>query len=198
MFAGNLEPLRRACTLRSFSMRSLREVKRNDIVGCYIFRAGAWVYPKSGVLEGGSVRRPASAHVPQTNKRQRAVSAQGRHVPPRIEKVAPRHLHHHRNPHANMQASRTQIGRQLLAGSKRKVARESYRCFSCSIRQAQQQTPPPKSPQDGRGTTHFGFETVTEALKEQRGMYQPTNLGSLAKSSQSAPSSPPSPHHMTP
>ncbi|KAF2830897.1 UbiE/COQ5 methyltransferase [Ophiobolus disseminans] len=67
-----------------------------------------------------------------------------------------------------MQASRTQIGRQLLAGSKRRIAREPYRCFSCSIRQAQQQTPPPKPPQDVRGTTHFGFETVAEALKEQR------------------------------
>ncbi|KAJ4371617.1 2-hexaprenyl-6-methoxy-1,4-benzoquinone methyltransferase [Neocucurbitaria cava] len=68
-----------------------------------------------------------------------------------------------------MQSSRTRIGRQLLEGSKRRVVREPYRCFSCSVRQAQQQTPPPKSPQDGRpSTTHFGFETIAEALKEQR------------------------------
>ncbi|CAN9164250.1 unnamed protein product [Alternaria alternata] len=66
-----------------------------------------------------------------------------------------------------MQASRQRIGRQLLDGSKRRVAREPYRCFSCSVRQAQQ-TPPPKSPQDGPQTTHFGFETISEALKEQR------------------------------
>ncbi|KAF1845521.1 UbiE/COQ5 methyltransferase [Cucurbitaria berberidis CBS 394.84] len=67
-----------------------------------------------------------------------------------------------------MQSSRTQLGRQLLGASKRRVAREPYRCFSCSVRQAQQQPPPPKSPQDGPSTTHFGFETIAEALKEQR------------------------------
>ncbi|KAF2036812.1 UbiE/COQ5 methyltransferase [Setomelanomma holmii] len=67
-----------------------------------------------------------------------------------------------------MQASRTQLGRQLLAGSMGRVSREPYRCFSCSVRQAQQQAPPPKAPQDAQGTTHFGFQTVAEALKEQR------------------------------
>ncbi|KAH4212264.1 2-methoxy-6-polyprenyl-1,4-benzoquinol methylase [Parastagonospora nodorum] len=72
-----------------------------------------------------------------------------------------------------MQASRTRIGRQLLAGSRRMTAREPYRCFSCAVRQAQQHTPPPpppppKAPRDAQGTTHFGFETVAEALKEQR------------------------------
>ncbi|KAH6865646.1 ubiquinone/menaquinone biosynthesis methyltransferase ubiE [Alternaria rosae] len=70
-----------------------------------------------------------------------------------------------------MQASRQRIGRQLLGGSKVRVAREPYRCFSCSVRQAQQSTPPPKSPQNGgssQQTTHFGFETISEALKEQR------------------------------
>lgn len=67
-----------------------------------------------------------------------------------------------------MQTSRTRLGRQLLAESRRAARREPYRCFSCSVRQAQQQTPPPKAPQDARGTTHFGFETIAEALKEQR------------------------------
>ncbi|KAI4642844.1 hypothetical protein J4E93_006913 [Alternaria ventricosa] len=70
-----------------------------------------------------------------------------------------------------MQTSRQRIGRQLLGGRKSGVAREPYRCFSCSIRQAQQATPPPKSPQNGgsgQQTTHFGFETISEALKEQR------------------------------
>ena len=71
-----------------------------------------------------------------------------------------------------VQAPRTLLRRQLLAGGKRRAVAVPYRCFSCSIRHAQQQTPPPppKSPQDGQGTTHFGFETVTEALKEQRGI----------------------------
>ncbi|KAF1912681.1 UbiE/COQ5 methyltransferase [Ampelomyces quisqualis] len=67
-----------------------------------------------------------------------------------------------------MQTSRTRIGCQLLAQCKRRVSREPYRCFSCSVRQAQQSPPPPKSRQDAQGTTHFGFETVAEALKEQR------------------------------
>lgn len=80
------------------------------------------------------------------------------------------------NLSANMSAqfARALFRRQLLAGSKRRagvVEREQYRCFSCSVRQAQQQhTPPPKSTQDGPGTTHFGFQTVAEALKEQKGM----------------------------
>ncbi|KAF2798456.1 ubiquinone/menaquinone biosynthesis methyltransferase ubiE [Melanomma pulvis-pyrius CBS 109.77] len=60
------------------------------------------------------------------------------------------------------------LRRQLLAGGRKKVARESSRCFSCSIRHAQQQTAPPKSPREGSATTHFGFETVAEALKEQK------------------------------
>jgi hypothetical protein len=70
---------------------------------------------------------------------------------------------------AKMQASRQRIGRQLLQESKRRTVGEGYRCFSCSVRQAQQQTPPPKTPRDGNQTTHFGFETIAEALKEQRG-----------------------------
>ncbi|KAF1836143.1 ubiquinone/menaquinone biosynthesis methyltransferase ubiE [Decorospora gaudefroyi] len=71
-----------------------------------------------------------------------------------------------------MQASRQRIvGRQWLESSKRRVAREPpYRYFSCSQRQAQTPPPPKKSPQDGPAstTTHFGFETIAEALKEQR------------------------------
>ncbi|KAF2130196.1 UbiE/COQ5 methyltransferase [Dothidotthia symphoricarpi CBS 119687] len=68
-----------------------------------------------------------------------------------------------------MQTTRSRAARQLLQKSRRGVgARESYRCFSCTA-PTQQATPPPKSPQDGPGgTTHFGFETVAEALKEQR------------------------------
>lgn len=66
-----------------------------------------------------------------------------------------------------MQASRSRVGRQVLAASTRgKIG--GYRCFGCTARQAQQQTPPPKSPQDAPSTTHFGFETISEALKEQR------------------------------
>ncbi|PSN73687.1 UbiE/COQ5 methyltransferase [Corynespora cassiicola Philippines] len=68
-----------------------------------------------------------------------------------------------------MRASRVLFRRQALAGVKRRAAGEQYRCFSCSVRQAQQQqTPPPKSSRDSQGTTHFGFETIAEALKEQR------------------------------
>jgi hypothetical protein len=48
MFACTLEPLRRACAPKSFSTRNLREVNRKDIFACYIFRADAWVYHKSG------------------------------------------------------------------------------------------------------------------------------------------------------
>ncbi|KAG9388391.1 ubiquinone biosynthesis methyltransferase coq5 protein [Pyrenophora tritici-repentis] len=66
-----------------------------------------------------------------------------------------------------MQASRQRIARQLLAGGKR---RDSYRCFSCSARRNQEQPPKSTRPQDGgnQQTTHFGFETIAEALKEQR------------------------------
>jgi len=73
----------------------------------------------------------------------------------------------------SMQASRQRIARQLLAGGgsggKRRVAQDGYRCFSSSVRQNQQQ-PPKSRPQDeAPQTTHFGFETIAEALKEQRG-----------------------------
>ncbi|KAF2468503.1 ubiquinone biosynthesis methyltransferas-like protein coq5 [Lindgomyces ingoldianus] len=68
----------------------------------------------------------------------------------------------------SIQASRSLLRRQLLGDVKRRVAREPYRCFSCTFPHAQQHTPPPKSPRDAPGTTHFGFETVAEAMKEQK------------------------------
>lgn len=61
------------------------------------------------------------------------------------------------------------LRRQLIQNGRPRAPREPYRCFSCSIRQAQQQPPPPKSTRDAPGTTHFGFETIAEALKEQKG-----------------------------
>ncbi|KAF2116122.1 ubiE/COQ5 methyltransferase family-domain-containing protein [Lophiotrema nucula] len=68
----------------------------------------------------------------------------------------------------SLQAPRQLLRRQLLQAGQKRVARAPYRCFSCSVRQTQQQQTPPKTPQDGPGTTHFGFETVAEALKEQK------------------------------
>ncbi|KAF2494525.1 hypothetical protein BU16DRAFT_511017 [Lophium mytilinum] len=56
--------------------------------------------------------------------------------------------------------------RQLLLSTRATIRREPYRCFSCSIRHAQQTTPPPGEP--GNRTTHFGFETVAEAMKEKK------------------------------
>jgi hypothetical protein len=117
---------------------------------------------------GGLLRHKLA---PSPDKRQWILACMARAITHR-ESYAKRSSTCHPIRHANMQASRTQIGRQLLAASKGRVAREPYRCFSCSVRQAQQQTPPPpppKAPQDAQGTTHFGFETVAEALKEQRG-----------------------------
>ncbi|KAJ4359736.1 2-hexaprenyl-6-methoxy-1,4-benzoquinone methyltransferase [Didymosphaeria variabile] len=71
----------------------------------------------------------------------------------------------------NAHSARALIRGQLLAGGRRAVGsveREQYRCFSCTVRQAQQQQTPPKTAQNKDGTTHFGFETVAEALKEQK------------------------------
>ncbi|KAF2003736.1 UbiE/COQ5 methyltransferase, partial [Amniculicola lignicola CBS 123094] len=67
----------------------------------------------------------------------------------------------------NVTTSRVLLKRQLLAGGKRRAIKEPFRCFSCSARQFQQ-PPSPKSSQDAPGTTHFGFETIAEALKEQK------------------------------
>ncbi|KAF2628848.1 UbiE/COQ5 methyltransferase [Macroventuria anomochaeta] len=66
-----------------------------------------------------------------------------------------------------MQTTRARLGRQLLDARTRAI-REPVRCFSASASRGVREPPPPppKAPQDG--TTHFGFETVAEALKEQR------------------------------
>jgi hypothetical protein len=71
-------------------------------------------------------------------------------------------------PPANMNAQSTRVlfRRQLLAGGR---PTGQYRCLSCTVRQAQQPQSPPKPAQNRDGTTHFGFETVAEALKEQKG-----------------------------
>lgn len=73
---------------------------------------------------------------------------------------------------ANMQTSRARIARPLLDASTRAM-RQPARCFCASSPRGVREPPPPpplpKAPQDG--TTHFGFETVAEALKEQRGEF---------------------------
>ena len=55
---------------------------------------------------------------------------------------------------------------------RRLLDRQVYRCFSCSLRLAQQQvqtaSPPPNPPQHEDRTTHFGFETVPESAKTSR------------------------------
>ncbi|EOD50304.1 putative ubiquinone biosynthesis methyltransferase coq5 protein [Neofusicoccum parvum UCRNP2] len=53
------------------------------------------------------------------------------------------------------------LRRQLLRELRTRPIREPYRCFSCAARHAQQQ------PQHEK-TTHFGFETVAESLKEAK------------------------------
>jgi 2-methoxy-6-polyprenyl-1,4-benzoquinol methylase len=67
-----------------------------------------------------------------------------------------------------MQTSRVRIGRQLL-DARTRLVREPVRCFSASAAKSVKEppSPPPKASQDG--TTHFGFETIAEAMKEQRG-----------------------------
>ena len=69
-----------------------------------------------------------------------------------------------------MQTSRVHVGRQLLRARAR-VGCEPVRAFSVSaprgVKEPPPPPPPPKNTQDG--TTHFGFETIAEALKEQRG-----------------------------
>jgi hypothetical protein len=115
---------------------------------------------------------------------------------------------------AKMQSSRIRVG-QLLAESQSGLARHSTpRCFTTSARRAQQ-PPPPRGPPpppppppksaESHGTTHFGFETIAEALKEQRGefaVFSPAPRFSLRETpqltyTQSAPSSRPSPRRTT-
>jgi hypothetical protein len=78
--------------------------------------------------------------------------------------------------------------------------RKSYyrvpgRCFSCSIRQAQKAE---DRIENGR-TTHFGFETISEAQKEQKGELQfARGLVHTDRENQSEPSSPLLHLHMTP
>lgn len=76
-----------------------------------------------------------------------------------------------------MQTSRIRIGRQLL-DARTRVKRESVRAFSASASRGVREPPPPPPPtKDAQdGTTHFGFETIAEALKEQRGEQQSYRL----------------------
>ncbi|KAL1853335.1 2-hexaprenyl-6-methoxy-1,4-benzoquinone methyltransferase [Paecilomyces lecythidis] len=59
------------------------------------------------------------------------------------------------------------VWRSIQQGARRSAVspQGSFRCFSCSVRARQQQTPAPKTDADGR-MTHFGFETVPESQKE--------------------------------
>src|SRR4051812_29660810 len=68
----------------------------------------------------------------------------------------------------NAHTPRFLLRSQLLHNGKKSVVRQPYRYFSCSIRPAQEQRPSPNHSQDAPRTTHFGFETVAEALKEQK------------------------------
>jgi hypothetical protein len=56
--------------------------------------------------------------------------------------------------------------RSLLGSAKRTNYNQSaYRCLSCSLRQSQKAS---DRTEDG-GTTHFGFETISESQKEEKG-----------------------------
>ena len=59
--------------------------------------------------------------------------------------------------------------RQFFRSAWPTARREPYRCFSSSIQNAQQQNTSPPPGQDTPKTTHFGFETIAEALKEEKG-----------------------------
>ncbi|KAL6702923.1 2-hexaprenyl-6-methoxy-1,4-benzoquinone methyltransferase [Coniothyrium glycines] len=89
----------------------------------------------------------------------------------------------HRKDNDNMHATHAPVraGRQWLATPAAATRRRSgtttttlaRRSFSCAARNAHQQQqkpspPPPPPPRNGPHTTHFGFETIAEALKEQR------------------------------
>lgn len=71
-----------------------------------------------------------------------------------------------------MQTSRIRVGRQLL-DARTRIGRETVRAFSASAPRGVKEPPPPPPPNNTQdGTTHFGFETIAEALKEQRGKHQ--------------------------
>lgn len=57
----------------------------------------------------------------------------------------------------------------FIRAASRLLKRQPYRCLSCSIRYAQQQQASQTPPQDEPPkTTHFGFETISEAMKQSR------------------------------
>ncbi|EON68115.1 ubiquinone biosynthesis methyltransferase [Coniosporium apollinis CBS 100218] len=61
------------------------------------------------------------------------------------------------------------VRRQLLQGARLAARQGPYRCFSSSVRHAEQPATKAPQPEDNPPrTTHFGFETVSESLKESR------------------------------
>ncbi|KAF2092126.1 hypothetical protein K490DRAFT_61571 [Saccharata proteae CBS 121410] len=71
-----------------------------------------------------------------------------------------------------MSATRLWPKRQLLRQLGNSRISQPYRCFSCAAHYAQQQqsTQSPSGPgaQQDSKTTHFGFETIAESMKESR------------------------------
>lgn len=64
--------------------------------------------------------------------------------------------------------------RSLHYSARRRVnSRTAYRCVSCSIRQWQKAG---EEVENGR-TTHFGFDTISESQKEQKGEYRAVGCG---------------------
>ncbi|OJD30322.1 ubiquinone biosynthesis methyltransferase coq5 [Diplodia corticola] len=66
-----------------------------------------------------------------------------------------------------MRPSAPVFRRQLLRELRARPVREPYRCFSCATRLAQQQASSQPGAQNEK-TTHFGFETIAESLKEAK------------------------------
>lgn len=65
--------------------------------------------------------------------------------------------------------SRIASSRNCLRRGPNYLHRQPYRCLSCSIRHAaQQQNPPSDGEARNSRTTHFGFETISEAMKASR------------------------------
>jgi len=169
------EALAQTDGLRNAREQIFRDSERNDIVGVlpHLTRD-----PHS--LRSGE----ASKYLGIGQRRHRSPTSDlartglGRHVPARSVNLMPSIVTFSPSTIMNAQATRVLARRQLLVEGTRGVSRGGYRCFSCTARsgQGQQQTPAPrKDPRDPAGTTHFGFETVAEALKEQKGMWYPSN-----------------------